>query len=851
MATYQRLALFILFDALELDLVAVIRSISNAENILTAEEEAKAKVALLRQTSNALDPMSPYDQLLGLDIGTKFQVLMRLRDKLDAAAANYYKDLAPSFDRIIPVRNAVMHGRPLTIEEYAIGFGLAQTLLSKAARWPNLHRTYSEYSRSPESFASRSINLLDSPPDFGVLNNLPLPDYDDTGFFPRKDLERTLKRRILGRYPVITVLGDGGNGKTALTLQTLYSLVESDDHNFDLVLWFSAKTSALSVEGVREIANSVTNSSAILAEAASFEPGDEMPIHRLRRLLEQNRVLLVIDNLETVTGGLIQELVEDVPGQSKILLTSRVPVGGDLPINVPELTESESLRFLRIVAEAHGVPSIRSLANDRAKFFVGRLGFKPLLIKWFVLGVKSGLDPNRIVADPKEALRFCLENVIEKLNPSAQAVSVVLATAGVAISAAVVNEISTLSALEVEEGLVELVRFGLIDAEDVDGLDRVFKLRGFVRSYITRIVEPKPELTSAIQERYRQIGSEFSRERTKESYNRYDIRYFVVKSLSESVAARKLRKISRLVAEGRLEGIEDQIKELKLTNSTYFEVYRVEALVFHRWSDVSRAITSYEAALEFGQSEPQLHFFFAGMLMRAGYFDRAEDEFSKASNLDQGNPIILREAARNAFQQHNYPQAEMFLKEAASSKTSTQRDLVILMDLQIQLHVRRIEHLVVKQSFAEAIERCDAFLAFLQTLDRRFFDGTMRSHIQSIFSAVANIRRNARTGDTAGLDKLSDWVRTHANLDSGNNVTPGAKAAGSRSGYLKQFGRKQTFGFIVEADGTETFIAAATVSIEIWEWLNGGGTVLFDTTETLKGQQATNVMIASPDNASN
>lgn len=76
-----------------------------------------------------------------------------------------------------------------------------------------------------------------------MLNNLPRVEYDDTGFVPRPKLEADLKKKILGRHPVVTVLGEGGNGKSALTLQTAYRLLNSDDHNFDAIIWVTAKAS--------------------------------------------------------------------------------------------------------------------------------------------------------------------------------------------------------------------------------------------------------------------------------------------------------------------------------------------------------------------------------------------------------------------------------------------------------------------------------------------------------------------------------------------------------------------------------------------------------------------------------
>lgn len=347
----------------------------------------------------------------------------------------------------------------------------------------------------------------------------------------------------------------------------------------------------------------------------------------------------------------------------------------------------------------------------------------------------------------------------------------------------------------------------------------------------------------AIHERYQKVDAEYISARTREHYNRYDIRYFIVRSLSESVASRKLRQITRLISQGFVEDVEGQLQELKITNPAYFEVYRVEAFAFLRWSDISRAITAYEAALEFGQSEPQLHFFFAGMLMRNGYCERAEIEFLEALTLDPGNPVILREASRNLFQLHKYDDAEKFLAEARSSNTRMQRDVVIAMDVEIQLHVRRIGHLAEIGNFIDSIKKCEEFLSFLQSLDRRFFDGIMLDHIQPIFKAIAIIRRDARNGESTILDALSEWIRTYATLDGGSNVSHSGETCGERIGFLKQNGRKPTFGFIVEGNRAETFVAAATLTPEVWQWLNEDGAVSFDIEETPKGLVAVNVSI--------
>src|SRR5262249_19256358 len=162
--------------------------------------------------------------------------------------------------------------------------------------------------KDPDSISSKAITLLEDERPPTVLHNLPKVDYDDTGFVPRPDLEADLRKKILGRNPVTTVLGDGGNGKSALMLQTAYELVYNQDRNFDDIIWVSAKSSMLTVNEIQRIEKAIT-SIDLFESIAEWEPGRGDPISRVKRLLAGNKILLIIDNLETVLDNVIRELV--------------------------------------------------------------------------------------------------------------------------------------------------------------------------------------------------------------------------------------------------------------------------------------------------------------------------------------------------------------------------------------------------------------------------------------------------------------------------------------------------------------------------------------------------------------
>jgi tetratricopeptide (TPR) repeat protein/cold shock CspA family protein len=840
-ASYQRIALFILFDSLERDLVNTIRQICGDTVNLTPDEQLKAQKNLRARSDTRLDPEDSYDQLYGLDLGDKLQVLLRHKSLMDDGTKFYYVELADRISGSIPVRNAIMHGRPLTINEYSIGFAFAQSLLSARSRWPELTKTYLQYSKSPETLVAQSVQFLDEEINEGALSNLPTPDYDDTGFLPRPKLERELKQKILGRHPVITVLGDGGNGKTALALQTLYGLVDANDHPFDAILWFSAKTTMLGPKGIEQIEGSVSSALEIVEQAADFQRGDGTPRERLRDLLSQNRILLAIDNVETITGTELQEIAEDVPGQSKMLFTSRVPVGGDLTVNVGEFLDGEAITYLRSLIRAYGVRELRSQSDSALGKLARRLGNKPLLLKWLVLGVKSGLDPAQITADPKIALKFCLENVMTRLSSDAQEVIVILSTLPIPGSTAIIAHIGDISLRMAEDGLSELARFGLLESVSAEGSERLFRLRGFARAYVIRIISPSAERTERIRKNFSRLESDLQTARSTGRYNPYDRRNYTIRSLSEFVTAEKLRQAVRAALSMKFDNADALIAEAKISNPGYFEVYRSEAFIASEANDVFRAIASYETALEFGEDQPQLHYFFGGLLMRADYTDRAAQEFDRALELDPESSSVYREAARNEFFRHDFKRARKLLDAAERFAQKSHRDLVILADLQIQSYVRELEFHVKTENRRPIPGALDRLLKELDALDLTLIDQTAANHIMSVLPALRIIERTEIPGTIPVISAIRAWIDTHLIQQTRSGATP--KPGEERLGRMKSHGRQPTYGFVVDKNSGDQFFAhRSTMTGDLWDALCAGEEVVFEVVERNDGKVQASVL---------
>lgn len=845
MASYQRVALYILFDALERDLVQQIRSLSVEGGLLVPEEREKAIRRLERREDCGYDLSSDLDLLYGLDLGEKFQVLLRHKVSFDEASRAYYLALKQSIDRSIPIRNHIMHGRQLTVNEHVFALDFAQSLLRNKSFWPALHKSYIQYTDDPTAFVATSVRFLDDPTYGDVLNNLPVPDYDDTGFLPRPELERELKKKLAGRHPVITVLGEGGNGKTALALRVLYGLVQSHDHEFDAIIWVTAKTAELTVAGVREIENVATGALDIISQAAAVENGGSTPLERLTNLLAENKVLLVIDNYETVVGDDIARLAEDVPGKSKILFTSRLPIGGDLTVLVNELSPADGLIYFRRLVQAYGVARLTSLDAAQIDRLLARLNYKPLLIKWLVLGVQSGLDADTISMSPDTAMRFCLDNVILTLAPEAQAVIFVLATLPVATTPSVIEHISPLTGVNVNDGLAQLSRFGLVDVEISDTGEKLYRVKSFSRSFIHRLIKPKPEVSDRLMERYRQLDVDFNLSRNQARHNPYSSKNIRTDSRSRMVIAKKLMEAGRFAAEGELELAEQIIIEAKVLDPTFFETHRVEAFVAQQQNDFSRALAAFETAITLAPDEPQLYFFAGALLLRLSDNDRAATYLAQAHDRDPEAAIIHREIARNEMIRGNYDVAQQFVSRCLSVKLVSPRDKTISADLQIQLYIRQAEHYLRGGDYEASSLILRELLNFLISINLKIVDGLMETHLFKVNSTMRAIDR--QEFGNLNVAALRDFLVQHfSNFDPGTEIGQAQPtAAGIYIGTMQEAGRNPNFGFLDGSRGMVTFVHRRTVDPNIWSWMLAGRAVSFDVEPFDGRERACNVaMIA-------
>lgn len=187
-----------------------------------------------------------------------------------------------------------------------------------------------------------------------IYQNLPAPTYHQ--FVMRAQAFADVVEGLRQRSAVVLITSLGGMGKTCLAREVAAHCLSGDSTlpSFEAVVWVSDKERV-----------GTTNLSVVLDEIARTldYPGfTSLPFddkrYEVDQLLRRQRVLLVIDNFETITDSALLSWLLRLPEPSKALVTSREyakEFRSSWPVDLRGMSTSEAnefmlhqLRFLRI-----------------------------------------------------------------------------------------------------------------------------------------------------------------------------------------------------------------------------------------------------------------------------------------------------------------------------------------------------------------------------------------------------------------------------------------------------------------------------------------------------------------------
>lgn len=695
-----------------------------------------------------------------LDLRPAYDLLNAHRALLPSAFASEVRELTPNLDRLVAIRNRVMHSRPLVAgDAETAGSLLAQYA---ARQWEQLQRSLarlgSEPSWEPE---------IGPTEDHGyALHNLPLPDYDETGLVGRdREVAALVTHLKRGREPVHTITGEGGIGKTAAALQVAYELVDDPERTFDAVLWATLKYEKLTTSGVVEIADAARDLLGALAPVGrAVDTGFSGSVTDLAVLLADLKVLCVIDNLETVSGSEFSKLYEKLPSTVTYLLTSRLGVGEfERRHPLSPLAESESLRLFNDLVRTRSVGAISRVSRETRIEVVRRLRHSPLAIKWFVLSVEAGNDPLHVVRNQEDLLDFCVRSVFDALSDVARSVLHVLKVTGKPTPFDELVFLLDSSPDPINLGVQELLRGSLVTRQtgSAESLAQTITLTDTARQYLD-VRGLGSEIEQALNRQITEFNNVAARRVVDIGKRSMDPIIVHLSSKEDESTAQFLRRALLASKRQDFPGALASIDLARRLNPECWEVDRVEAFVRQSRGEAAVATSLYERAYEaaLGEDRAVVAHFFAGHLARNVKDLNRAVRLAREAHGVMGTDETAVALGTFLCWSHDFEGAAA-LVEPAVARMASGRGKLIALGVLVQIWLRWSESASEDErnparGFSRAVKGHAIVVASLESgiADSRLRDGGAK--------CVAAALRCARESLSAGLPVrgLADWLQS-------------------------------------------------------------------------------------------
>ena len=665
---------FALISALEQDLRALVKNLADSANTDDILPPDGRRHAVTRwQSDNRSSPSGHAENDLELLQYVDFLDLAKTLHRLRNSPAELHVDVKWLADQLQPLaatRNRVCHSRPLEPEDLTRCVDAAGRILNGVphAELPALKDAVERLRTNPQSVLGVQIPSFWAE-DTAVHHNLPLAEFDDTGFLGRDQDRRQVLTLLRSHYPVVTIVGEGGVGKTALALRCLYDLLDESSPPYDAFVWTSLKTSALTVFGLTDLAGAIGNTIGLLGDIARhFGPtnadADEQDLtDEIIEFLEAYRVLLAIDNLETISGRQIRGLLSRVPRDSKILITSRVGLGEfETRYALDPLDQPTASALMRQFARVMGQTVIASADNRIVNGYCTKLFNNPLLIKWFVSGVAQGGDPNSLLNKKgnkfSDALSFCFTHLFDHLGDSELRIVTTLASAGRSLSATELSYLNhDLPPTDIEWALGILHNSSMVRRQPA-GDSFSYVLTDSAYSYISRHRPPSKSQFTHIQQQLRKLRRIAEHERLVQAQYRYEIFTVRARSRDERIAGAFLRQALNAQKVGDIDSARDHVESAKRLLPTYSEAYRMAGLVETTAGNIFGAAEELEQAVQYDPESGICRYTYAQLLIRElEDFERALEQLEFAEKIDRDDPTLLGAIAMCLTRLGEYPRA--------------------------------------------------------------------------------------------------------------------------------------------------------------------------------------------------
>ncbi len=737
------------------------------------EEQVKARYIKDNPGSNILNNI---DEVVDfLDFHDTFTILNTNKAFLSKESSEYLKRIYNLLVEITPIRNRVMHTRPLLGGDFTTVYNFVSTLKrTDPISWEITLETRDKIESDPTYILTLTIPSIEhQKSDQFVIHNLPKPDFDETGFIGRKKDVEDIKKLIFSNK-VVSIIGDGGIGKTALALKIAYDVIDmKKDCPFDLVIWTSAKTTMLTSKGIQEIHNAITNYTGlveILSETLDVGSTSKDKLNEIIEYFVLFDTLLIIDNLETIQSEDVMNFIREAQMKCHILITSRIGLGElEYRRKLKGFSENESAKMIREIARIRDSATLLKLPQKTLIEISSNLYYNPLAIKWFVNTVEAGISPSEVLNNKEDLLNFCLTNVYDKLSEGAIDILNTIRAARRNLRTAEIIYLSGIEPTKVRQYLLELFRTTLISTEIIDGEnieETNYYISDFAKDYLTRNYQIELDFVKSISRKLRELASSTVQLKKIDTYNEFEINAINYKNTNEKISAKFLSEALALSWKKEYEEALKKVVEARNIVPSHFETYRVGAFIKSVMGDVLGAEEDYKLGLEIDQNNSKLLYFYSQFLLfQMDDTDGSLYYANKLSEIKSNHPLVVFLFVRIYNTKREYNAAIHKLKLLLESNLDSKNERIAYTEL-ISLYNHMGQSVAkIEQNYDQALNHFKKSISvYKECADKKILDPKMiKNFCETLLACFHHIPVLSR-------ERYQDYFK---NLISDNNTKIG------------------------------------------------------------------------------
>lgn len=765
-----RMTIYALIAALEEDLRLIVKDHINDEKLIDSGLLFRAKERIEKDIGDLFGDLELNEIIDYFDLGDTFQVINANRKSFPVHISRLIKERTKEFEQVVSIRNRVMHIRPLNFDDLPYISEFCNSLIppEHCSLWTNVTETVGRLDDDPSFVLALELRNYDE--DESINHNLPIPDFDETGLIGRDKEVAQVKKLCLGAFPVISILGEGGIGKSALALKVAYELIDKDSP-FDAIVWVTSKTSQITLNEIKEIKGAIDSSLGVIHEIGKNLVGNDYDKNNLEEVIDYLatfKIALFIDNLETILDDNIRQFVSALPQGSKIIITSRIGLGAyEYPIKLQGIGESYGTQLLRTVAKIRGVNALSKLQENILRGYVNRMHRNPSYIKWFVSSVQTGLSPETVLQNSDDFLDFCMSNVYEFLSLEAQKLTSSMQCAPGLRDIPELSYLNDFEALETQKAVQELMATNMLAQTSIAkgaSVKTNYQLSELARAYLGKHHKPSQTFQNEIRAKRNKLNSLFEDQMNRRTGNKYSPKNLKFRDKSDRVIVRKLHDAQNYIGNYEHDLAFETLQEAQRMAPDYFEVARCMAYFYQKSGNFSDAREQYELSIVLAPEMPQLYYWFGKFLLHSEEnLEDAVRNFERAHSLDPTSTEVSLALARGYLFQHEFDKTQKILHELSEDIDAADDHLIkMFFDTEVQVLYRRADDFSKSGDLDRAMDYLEKMRSKFQELRDHHKDKHIRKKLKKCNYMLSKIQRSDNEDVKSRASNMREWIDMEA-----------------------------------------------------------------------------------------